>query len=125
LLKPEAFSFSCKDGVDCGPAASALLFIFLQLLKEPKLSSQATKQLHIILYSPALMVRERIIRSDFFKRMLNALKEIELRKNELGWEQFVNSVHHTFGPLYKSDLLNAKARLPTELESEKIKVEAK
>lgn len=108
LVRPEAFSLSCKDGVDCGPAASGLLYIFLKWMEEPKLSHDEAEQLRMILHAPPLIVRERMMRSEYFHRMLNAVKEIELCKNEQGWQQFVASIHEAFGPLYKSDLLHAK-----------------
>lgn len=108
LVRPEGFSLSCKDGVDCGPAASGLLYIFLKLMEEPKLSQEELEQLRVILHAPPLIVRERMMRSEYFHRMLNAIKEIELCKNEQGWQQFVASIRDAFGPLYKSDLLHAK-----------------
>jgi len=73
-FKPDTLSFTCKDGVDVGPVASAELFAFLRMMNDP---SSFTKQeqdfLLWMLYAPALGMRERAIASEGLNRMLSAL----------------------------------------------------
>lgn len=105
LVKPDAFSFMCKDGVDIGPAASAPQFVFLKWMKQEKLSKDEMDQLNLILYASPLLVRERIMLPERFERMQNMLREIELVRNEIGWQQFAAKVKEVFGPYFKSDIL--------------------
>jgi hypothetical protein len=108
LIKPDGFSFVCKDGIDIGPAASAPLFVFNRWMSSEKLSKEDLDHLHLILHAPAILIRERTIHANRLKRTLNMLKEMEVIRNELGAEKFAKTIHDAFGPLYKTDILGPK-----------------
>ncbi|MCB1106697.1 MAG: hypothetical protein KDK76_01205 [Chlamydiia bacterium] len=74
LAKADTFTFSCKDGVDVGAAASAAFFALTKLFgKEDKWSIEEQDHLLWILLGPALTVRERLIDYRRFSRMASAL----------------------------------------------------
>lgn len=108
LVNPDAFSLLCKDGVDTGPAASALLFVFLKWLQAEKLSKTDFEELALMLHAPAIMIRERTMLVDRFNRLEGALKEIELIRSESGWADFTQMIQESFGSYYKSDILKRK-----------------
>jgi len=83
IIKPDVFSFMCKDGIDTGPAASALLYVFLKLVHQEQLSKEDIEQTILMLITPSLFIRERVMTPDRFYRFINALKEIESVHGEL------------------------------------------
>ena len=59
-LECDSLSFTCKDGLDTSESASAMLFGLMRFLSNTKAWTEKEKdQLLWILYSPALLVRER------------------------------------------------------------------
>lgn len=109
-----SFSFSCKDGVDQGSAATALLFSFLTLLNRNEFSNKETNYLNLILYGPSLLVRERIMLPDIFNRVMSAIKQIEMTKHELGNEEFKKTILEKFGRIFHLPLLEATIEYPKE-----------
>lgn len=107
LVKPSSMSFTCKDGIDIGATASAQLYLFLRLLGEDGISERDIEQLNFILYAPALTVRERVVLSERFQRLLSVIKVIELSNEEFGRENFSRLVHEVFGLFFNSTVLNA------------------
>ncbi len=74
MVKPDTFTFSCKDGVDIGATSSAAFFTLLKLLgKNEKWSLEEQDHLLWILCGPALTVRERLVDYQRFSRMASAL----------------------------------------------------
>lgn len=88
LVKPNSISFTCKDGVDVGIAASVELMLFKKWLTQENLSEQEIDNLNFILYEPAIMIRERIMLPDRFNRMLSMIKALEVVRREHGWQEF-------------------------------------
>lgn len=84
IVTPNSFSLSCKDGVDVGAAATAELFLFLKLLNQKILTESDWEQVNLMIYGPALLVRERIPLSIPFGRMENMLRCIEAARDEWG-----------------------------------------
>ncbi|MCB1109805.1 MAG: hypothetical protein KDK64_02400, partial [Chlamydiia bacterium] len=73
-VKPDTFTFSCKDGVDVGATTSAAFFTLIKLLgKEDKWSVEEQDHLYWILCGPALTVRERLVDYQRFSRMASSL----------------------------------------------------
>lgn len=105
IIKPDSFSFSCKDGVDMGGSYSGLLFAFLTLLHQPELSAEELDHLNAILYGPALFIRERAMLSGPFNRMVSALKVIENARQEFGQDQFAKRLHESLRLLFKAPLI--------------------
>lgn len=108
LTKPDSFSLTCKDGIDIGSPAHALLFTFLRMLDSEPLNDQDWKQVNMLLYAPSILVRERILQPERFERMLKTLKVIELAYHDLGCGMFGKVIHEAFGSFYKSPILQTK-----------------
>lgn len=85
IVKPVSFSLTCKDGIDIGPAASALLYCMHKWLNEEKIQKIDLQTINGMLYIPSIMIRERIMLLDRFQRFQNALKEIESVQNDVDW----------------------------------------
>lgn len=84
LYRPDSVSFTCKDGVDTGAAASTELFAFLRMMNDgPAWSKQEKDFLLWMIYSGALTVRERAIDIQRFNRLISALEVVnaELEAN--------------------------------------------
>jgi hypothetical protein len=74
VFKPDIISFTCKDAIDTGAAASAELFAFLRMMNDPSHWSKEEKDFLLwMLYSSALTLRERAIDTQRFNRMISAL----------------------------------------------------
>lgn len=115
LVQPSSFSFTCKDGIDIGSTTSALLFALLKLINEDKLSDEEIDYLNVLLYSSSLLVRERSIISERFKRLLNALKVFEFTRNEHGQINFLMIMREAFGRLYHTQILESLVIIPKEV----------
>lgn len=73
-FKPDTLSFTCKDAIDTGAAASAGFFAFLRILNDPSHWSREEKDfIQWMLYAPALALRRRAIDALRFNRMVSAL----------------------------------------------------
>lgn len=77
MVRPDTFTFSCKDAVDVGAVTSASFFAFVKLLgKDSKWSLEQQDQLYWILLGPALIVRERLVDYQRFSRMASFLSTL-------------------------------------------------
>jgi hypothetical protein len=77
MFKPDTLSFTCKDAVDTGAAASAEMFAFLRMMNDPSTWSKEEKDFLLwMLYAPALAVRERAVDLQRLSRMVSALSVI-------------------------------------------------
>jgi hypothetical protein len=73
-LHPDSMSFTCKDAIDTGAAATASFFAFLRLLSDPSPFTHEEMDLLIwMFYAPALMIRERAIDIQALSRAVSAL----------------------------------------------------
>lgn len=112
IVKPTAFSLSCKDGLDCGSAANALLYAFVRLIGGDKITEADREEINLLLYGPSLVVRERIINSDRFNRALSAIRCIEGIRQNLSGAHFAMVIKEAFGDLFKTPILKAQLLLP-------------
>ncbi|GAB4190290.1 MAG: hypothetical protein Tsb0015_11410 [Simkaniaceae bacterium] len=72
--KPTLFSFMCKDAVDTSAVASTQLYAMIHLLKDPKQMEEVEKEfIFWLLFSPSLLVRERITDLQRLHRMISAV----------------------------------------------------
>lgn len=101
LIKPDVFAFTCKDGIDNGSTSSAELYGFVSLLNEDAPRDQDFDVITTILYGPSLLIRERLLQSDRFHRMLSCFKCIEELREELGFENFDLVIKEGFGRLFQ------------------------
>lgn len=75
LSSCDSISFTCKDGVDAGPLMGSLFFVLLRRLSgESSLTAQEKDHLLWMLYSPALIVRERPVDQEKLSRAFNAME---------------------------------------------------
>lgn len=70
IAKPDFLSLSCKDALDLGSVFSASFFGFLSLIQGKKIDEDFMRYL---IYSEALLVRERAVNSQRLSRELSAL----------------------------------------------------
>ena len=86
-IRPDYFSFTCKDGVDIGAMMGAGFYTLIKLLGSNQTwSSRETRHLVWLLFGPALKVRERLINDHIFNRTISALTclAVALEKNQKG-----------------------------------------
>lgn len=119
LVQPSSFSFTCKDSVDIGSSSSAQLYGILKLLNEKALNKAEIDYLNVLLYSAPILVRERMLSPERFKRMLSAIKIFESIRDEYGQANFMTIIHQAMGRLYKTNILETLVIIPKSV-SEKI-----
>jgi hypothetical protein len=74
----DIISFTCKDGIDTGAAASSAFYGFSRMLSSSKPWSTEDKNFFLFsLYAPALLVRHRAIDVQRLHRSLSALEHFE------------------------------------------------
>jgi hypothetical protein len=106
-IGPSTVSLSCKDGVDVSTTMTGLLFAFLKMMNQEAFSEADLEYLNLILYAPALIVRQRLCLPDVFDRFLNTLRRLDLKKHELKHTDFLATVKKEFGPLFSTPILHA------------------
>ncbi|MGE5195820.1 MAG: hypothetical protein ACM3JI_00645 [Anaerolineae bacterium] len=109
MTKPDTISFTCKDALDTGAAASAGFFAFLKLMSSGFSSfSKEDKELLLwMLYSPALMVRERAIDLQRLSRIVSCLAVIHAEVEAKGKEP-----SEKLSSLYREPLFDQLKVLP-------------
>lgn len=115
ICSPDSFSSSCKDGVDIAPANTAQLFAFLKLVNQEVLSEEDHRYMNWILYSSPVLIRERVLVPDRFNRMVSALKVIEAKRDEVGFERFSKLIKTDLGKHFESPLLEASVKIPKKV----------
>ncbi len=96
VLDPRWVSFSCKDGIDIGIAASAAFFSCLRLLiSDLPWKDEEEDFLLWILYTPALFLRKRAIQSEHLYRSISAI--IAFQNRLQGQRKKVIGLCHTLG----------------------------
>lgn len=106
VIKPASFSLTCKDGIDGSTCSNVLLYLFLKMISSEPLGTHEWQQINMMLYAAALLIRERTIESECFKRMVDAIKVLELVYHEHGHEVFGQLVREAFGLFFRSSILN-------------------
>ncbi|MCB1076131.1 MAG: hypothetical protein KDK59_11485, partial [Simkania sp.] len=74
LVKPDFFSFTCKDAVDVGPTTSAGFYSLVKMMSETRTYNKE-EQDHFLwmLYGPSLLVRERLVDYQRLSRVMSAM----------------------------------------------------
>jgi len=77
LVKPDYFSFTCKDAVDVGPTTNAGFYTILKMMSE-NISYNKEEQDHFLwmLYAPSLVVRERLVDYQRLSRVMSAMTSL-------------------------------------------------
>jgi len=76
-INPDTMSFTCKDAIDTGAAASASFFAFIRMLSDRPFSSDEKNQLLWILFNPTLSIRARAIDIQPFNRSISCLAHMD------------------------------------------------
>lgn len=105
---PDSISFTCKDCIDLGITQSALLFTFFKLMQNGMLTKEDIAALHHILFSHALLVRERTILQERFFRMTSAIGVLERASQEYGKDHFKRIIDEAFGQLIGKNILHCQ-----------------
>ena len=106
VAKAETFSLVCKDGIDVSACANVLLYVLLKIMNQEDLSDNDKSHLRMILYAPALLIRERAVVGSRFNRMVSALRRIEALRSEFGAVNFGKIMHEAFGKFYETPILD-------------------
>lgn len=112
LTNAYSFSFVCKDGIDTSAITAVQLFLFFKLLNGKEISVQEIEHVRFMLFSPALMIRERIVNGERFHRMLHMLKLVENEIHRTSQTSLQHLVEVEFGGLFAKPILNASLNLP-------------
>lgn len=107
----QTFSLTCKDGVDIGSTHVSFFFQFFKLINQQQVENE-WKFLNMMLFMPAILLRERNVLAEPFNRMILILQHIEKIIQELGREGFDRLVEQELGPLFDSTILHATLALP-------------
>lgn len=99
ILKPDYISFVCKDSLDVGAVQSAEVFAFTKMITS-SMTEEDKQLLLYLLYTPALLVRERSVDSQRLNRSISCLGFVDscLREKDKKNKQDI-------AKLYTSDFL--------------------
>lgn len=103
----ENIYFCCKDGVDASTGAAAYLYMFLKMVSGSEIEKEDIDRVTKILYSSAILRRDRVILQDRFNRMISSLKVIENAYHEYGKEMFSKIMAEAFDPYFKQGFLSS------------------
>lgn len=117
ILKPESFSFTCKDGVDTGSVESTALFVLSHFVNDQKFEEKDGDFLSVLLFAPALLMRERGVHPDRMQRFLGFVKRLESSVGEAGALAFRKKFRRIMNPLFANQLIQAEAHLPKPLQN--------
>ncbi|EKE22062.1 MAG: hypothetical protein ACD_7C00067G0001, partial [uncultured bacterium] len=79
IQNPKILSFSCKDAVDIGAMQTAAFYVFLKLLKNEKFEKENEDFFRWLVYSSAVLIRERSINPSVLIRGVCAINSIEIK----------------------------------------------
>ncbi len=99
-INPDSLSFTCKDAIDTGAAASSSLFAFLKLCADSPVTSEERELLLWMLYAPALTIRERAINLQTLNRFVSCLSHLDA-----SLKQERTKILKAFNALYRRPLL--------------------
>lgn len=115
-IQPQTFSLTCKDCVDLGPVASSELFILIHLFNQQPLTPSEKAFFNLMLFAPALILRQRLLQWTPFKRMLALIAHVENVIRDMGQERFKENLKAAFQPLFESSIFQADISLPKLLQ---------
>ncbi|MBA3721868.1 MAG: hypothetical protein H0W88_05650 [Parachlamydiaceae bacterium] len=113
MVKPNSFSFTCKDGIDVGMAYNSELFVLLKFINLSEWNESDRDYLNFLIYTPAILYRERVMLPDRFNRMLSAIRTIESAQHEYGKEKFSKVIEESFASVFNTPILGSMLLLPS------------
>ncbi len=97
LIKPTFFSFTCKDAVDVGPVNTVGFYSTLKMMsKKGGYDNKEQDRLLWMLYSPSLMIRERLTDEQRVSRMMSAMTSL-YKGCAKDWKGFVQALKPLYG----------------------------
>jgi hypothetical protein len=81
MTKPGSISFTCKDAIDTGSVLSASFYSFIKMLEKSNLTKEDKDYLLWLIYSPALLIRERAVNPIRLTRSLSAMALFDAHKD--------------------------------------------
>ena len=76
--EPTSLSFTCKDGVDAGAVENGIFYLFLKMASGLSVEhAEELDLLRFLLYTPALLIRERAVDTESFYRALSAMERMD------------------------------------------------
>lgn len=99
-IEPDSISFTCKDAIDTGAAATATLYALIKLLTTGFDGNADQDYFRWILYTPALFIRERAIDPERMMRTLSALERLDA-----GLTEHEKSIGKHLTDLYSSQFI--------------------
>ena len=103
MVDPTSISFTCKDAIDTGSAATASFYGFLKLLNSDFTKKEEQDFLRWLLYTPALFIRERGIDPERLNRSLSMLQRFDSQMTQKGAD-----VMNQFGELLNLKTIQVK-----------------
>lgn len=105
-------SYSCKDALDIGAAASAQLFALAQLFTNQEWGEEEMSHLQLMLFGPALLLRERSIQAERYQRTLMVIKSVDATIKKRGYEAFCASLAEGLQQLFQVDFSKMSPEIP-------------
>lgn len=87
--EPTSCSFTCKDSLDSGSAALAKFYGLVRLIQGEKWGKPQIRFVQALLFSPALMHRDRLIQHERFDHCVTTLARAEECIEEMGEKAFM------------------------------------
>ncbi|NGX62766.1 MAG: hypothetical protein KR126chlam6_00166 [Candidatus Anoxychlamydiales bacterium] len=78
LNNPQVMSFTCKDGIDSGALSACSFYAFLKMITNENLTKENEDYIRWLLYSSAILVRERSINPTGLTRVISALNSMDI-----------------------------------------------
>lgn len=77
LVKPDYFSFTCKDAVDIGPTTGAGFYTIIKMMSaDVNYTKEEQDDFLWMLYGPALVTRERLVDYERLSRVMSAMSAL-------------------------------------------------
>lgn len=110
-LKPDTCFFVCKDGVEQSNLWIGLSACLFTLFHDKSWGEREREQLNTLLFSPALVLRERAPLKYRIKRMIQTIALVEAVQEEMGASKFKDKLLVKIGALFHTPLLQGRIEL--------------
>lgn len=108
LSNPSSFSFTCKDALDAGAAASVGFYSFTKLISGESMNAKDQHLVYMMMFAHPLLIRNRAINSKDFLRTTHFLKRVTKAFKGESKEQIQTWIKKYFGKLFEEKTLKLK-----------------
>jgi hypothetical protein len=112
IVAPTSLSFTCKDGIDTSSCNVSEFYILLKLFNERPFSEEEEEYLQMVLHTPAILFRGRVLSREKFARLYNCIRIVETQMGKRGQKGFHHAIYEHIAPLYETDMLSSVMSLP-------------